>query len=96
MDRLIDASPEQLNIQEVNTGFMAAPAGQLRRYLEQVDNCNQQGEFYLTDIVHIAVASGDRVLTRTVGDPDEVRGVNSRSDLAALERVWQNTGSGPD
>lgn len=84
-----DASSEQIGIREVNTGFMAASAGTFRRYLQQVQNRNQQGEFYLTDIVHIAVARGDPVFTQTVDDPDEVRGVNSRSDLAAVERLWQ-------
>lgn len=84
-----DATPEQCQIQEINTGILSAPTGLLREWLSKLRNENAQSEYYLTDIVAMAVAQG--VTTRTV-QPDhdwEVMGINSKVQLAQLERQWQ-------
>lgn len=84
-----DAGAEQLRIREVNTGFIAAPAALLRRWLGGLDNRNAQGEYYLTDIVALAVEEGVAVESARPVDVDEVLGVNDRVQLAHLERVYQ-------
>ena len=83
-----DASPEQKRINEVNSGIMAIPALRLRAWLDALDTGNDQGEYYLTDIV--AMAHADEVRIRaTVVDETEVIGVNNKSQLAFLERHYQ-------
>ena len=72
-----DASPAQRLIIEGYTGMMAAPTGMLKRWVAQLDNNNVQGEFYLTDIVAMAVAEGVPVLGIKAPDETEVLGVNS-------------------
>ena len=84
-----DANAEQLAIRECNTGLLAAPASLLRRWLAALRNDNAQGEYYLTDIVAMAVEEGCPVRATMVVDPNEVAGVNDRMQLAALERVLQ-------
>jgi len=84
-----DASEEQLLIGEINTGFLAAPAGKLRAWLNRLDNSNAQGEYYLTDVVAIAVDEGVPVDSVSAEDEVEILGVNDRVQLAALERVYQ-------
>ncbi len=84
-----DASEEQLRIQEGNTGILACPATHLRGWLKQLDNSNAQGEYYLTDIIALAVADGVEVQGSTVADAHEVAGVNDRLQLAELERNYQ-------
>jgi bifunctional UDP-N-acetylglucosamine pyrophosphorylase/glucosamine-1-phosphate N-acetyltransferase len=84
-----DASDEQLRIREINSGFLAVPAALLRGWLRRLDNSNAQGEYYLTDIVAMAVEDGVRVESATAVDTDEILGVNDRSQLAHLERVYQ-------
>lgn len=84
-----DATNEQRRIQEVNTGFVAAPAGSLRNWVESLDNNNAQGEFYLTDIIARAVTDGIIVRGVTTKDRNEVLGVNTRAQLATLERCYQ-------
>ena len=84
-----DASAEQRALREVNTGVLAAPAGRLRAWLERIDNRNAQGEYYLTDVVALAVLEGVPVRAVPAEDPAEVQGVNDRLQLAALERLWQ-------
>ncbi|MCC5810452.1 MAG: bifunctional UDP-N-acetylglucosamine diphosphorylase/glucosamine-1-phosphate N-acetyltransferase GlmU [Ectothiorhodospiraceae bacterium] len=84
-----DASPDQLAITEINTGLLAAPAGKLKSWLQRCGNDNAQGEYYLTDIVALAVADGQRVCAVDAPDAEEVSGVNSRPQLAALERAYQ-------
>jgi bifunctional UDP-N-acetylglucosamine pyrophosphorylase/glucosamine-1-phosphate N-acetyltransferase len=84
-----DATPEQLAISEINTGVIAAPTALLARWLSRITDDNAQGEFYLTDVVALAVADGVQVVTETVTDPYEVQGVNDRAQLVALERVVQ-------
>ena len=83
-----DASPAEKAIREVNTGILAVPAEALTAWLSRLDNDNAQGEYYLTDIIAMAVA--DDVPVETVSAaPDEVEGVNNKRQLAALERVYQ-------
>ncbi len=84
-----DADATQLAIREVNTGILAAPAGRLRRWLSALANNNAQGEYYLTDVVAMAVADGAAVHTVHPTRADEVAGVNDRLQLAALERSYQ-------
>jgi len=83
-----DASDSQRAITEINTGLMAAPAGKLRAWLDAVGNNNAQGEYYLTDVVALAVAGGDAVAGVTAA-AEEVAGVNDRAQLARLERRYQ-------
>ncbi|MFV1972266.1 MAG: bifunctional UDP-N-acetylglucosamine diphosphorylase/glucosamine-1-phosphate N-acetyltransferase GlmU [Thiohalobacterales bacterium] len=84
-----DATNEQRRIREVNTGFVAAQAGSLRNWVESLDNNNAQGEFYLTDIIARAVTDGIIVRGVTTKDRNEVLGVNTRAQLATLERCYQ-------
>jgi bifunctional UDP-N-acetylglucosamine pyrophosphorylase/glucosamine-1-phosphate N-acetyltransferase len=85
-----DASDAQRRIREVNTGFMAAPAGRLRGWVEALDNDNAQGEFYLTDVIALAVRDGVTVSAVTTREPHEILGVNDRLQLAGLERRYQH------
>jgi bifunctional UDP-N-acetylglucosamine pyrophosphorylase/glucosamine-1-phosphate N-acetyltransferase len=84
-----DASDEQRRIGEVYTGFMAAPNHLLKGWLGRLSNRNAQGEYYLTDIVQLAVADGVEVAAVKASDKVQVDGVNSPSQLAALERAHQ-------
>lgn len=84
-----DATAAQQQIKEINTGVMAVPTQHLKRWLVNLKNDNAQKEYYLTDIVAMAVAEGVRVDTRKVEDPATVAGVNSPQQLAALERAFQ-------
>ncbi len=84
-----DATPVQATIREVNTGFLAAPASLLGPWLSRLDNKNAQGEFYLTDVVGLAAGDGILVTTQEAKDIWEIRGVNSRAELAELERHYQ-------
>jgi len=84
-----DATDKQRRLREVNTGFVAAPARSLRQWVGSLDNDNAQGEFYLTDIIARAVADGIIVRGVTTRDPNEVLGVNTRAQLATLERSYQ-------
>jgi bifunctional UDP-N-acetylglucosamine pyrophosphorylase / glucosamine-1-phosphate N-acetyltransferase len=84
-----DASAEQREIREVYTGMMAAPTAHLKRWLAQLKNDNAQGEYYLTDVVALAVADGVEVVAAHPADEIEVLGVNSPAQLADLERRLQ-------
>jgi bifunctional UDP-N-acetylglucosamine pyrophosphorylase/glucosamine-1-phosphate N-acetyltransferase len=84
-----DATPEQRSVDEINTGFIAAPTPLLKRWVERLTPHNAQGEYYLTDIVAMAVADGMPVIAETVHDEAAVLGVNDRAQLAELERVVQ-------
>jgi bifunctional UDP-N-acetylglucosamine pyrophosphorylase/glucosamine-1-phosphate N-acetyltransferase len=84
-----DASAEQLSITEMNAGVLALRGKWLRRFLDEIGNDNAQGEFYLTDIFALAVAAGLTIETCHPDDAWEVDGVNSRVQLAALERQYQ-------
>jgi len=84
-----DASDEEKIITEVNTGILAVNGKLLKGWLSRLDNRNAQGEYYLTDIIAMAVAEGVEVVAAHPSSEDEVLGVNSRSQLAYLERVYQ-------
>ena len=84
-----DADERQRAIREVYTGMMAAPTPLLRRWLAALKNHNAQGEYYLTDVVALAVADGIPVVTAEAGSETEVMGVNSPLQLAQLERRFQ-------
>ena len=84
-----DATPEQREINEVNTGILLAPTKMLRGWLAKLQNNNSQGEYYLTDIVSMAVKQGVAVHTAQPAHEWEIHGINSKAQLAVLERTWQ-------
>ena len=84
-----DASEAERAIREINTGIMAMPTARLADWLGQLKNDNAQGEYYLTDIVALAVAEGVPVSTAQPAADWEVLGVNSKVQLAELERCHQ-------
>jgi bifunctional UDP-N-acetylglucosamine pyrophosphorylase/glucosamine-1-phosphate N-acetyltransferase len=84
-----DATPEQREIREVNTGILLAPTKMLRGWLAKMQNNNSQGEYYLTDIVGMAVQQGVGVHTVQPAHEWEIHGINSKSQLMVLERTWQ-------
>ncbi|HEY4374203.1 MAG TPA: bifunctional UDP-N-acetylglucosamine diphosphorylase/glucosamine-1-phosphate N-acetyltransferase GlmU [Burkholderiales bacterium] len=84
-----DASEAERAIREVNTGIMAIPAARLEEWLKRLSNKNAQGEYYLTDIVAMAVADGVAVTSAQPAAAWETLGVNSKLQLAELERVAQ-------
>jgi len=86
-----DASETELLIKEINTGFLAAPAKLLAQWLAGLENNNAQGEYYLTDVIAMAVEDGTGVLSSHPENEWETMGVNSKADLAALERFYQQT-----
>ncbi len=86
-----DASEEQRKINEVNSGIMALPASRLAGWLDALENNNDQKEYYLTDVVALAVSEGREVLATTLADEMEVMGVNNKNQLALLERHYQMT-----
>jgi bifunctional UDP-N-acetylglucosamine pyrophosphorylase/glucosamine-1-phosphate N-acetyltransferase len=84
-----DGSSEELAIKETNTGIMVVAAADLQRWVGQLENSNAQGEFYLTDIVAMAVSEGVEVKSVHPADSSETQGVNDRLQLAQLERHYQ-------
>ncbi|WP_394148571.1 bifunctional UDP-N-acetylglucosamine diphosphorylase/glucosamine-1-phosphate N-acetyltransferase GlmU [Shewanella atlantica] len=84
-----DANAEQLAINEINTGIMAAPGKQLKEWLGQLSSDNAQGEYYLTDIVAMAHRDGVSITTAQPESAMEVEGANNRVQLAQLERAYQ-------
>ena len=85
-----DATDEQRRINEINTGMMVIPGGDLKRWLGQLENNNAQGEFYLTDVIAMAANEGKQIRAAHPDKQYEVEGVNNRVQLAALERAFQN------
>lgn len=85
-----DASPEQQQIREVNTGILAVSAKHLKSWLPTLSNSNAQGEYYLTDIIAMAVEQSLGVSVSQPENPFEVQGVNNRLQLAELERWFQH------
>ena len=84
-----DASEAQRAIREINTGLLAASTSHLKTWLAKIDNENAQREYYLTDIVAAAVHDKVAVDTASPENAFEVLGVNSKSQLARLERIYQ-------
>jgi len=85
-----DATPEERAIREVNTGIMAVPNQHFPAWLAALKNENAQGEYYLTDIIALAVQQGVEIATAQPVHHWEVLGVNSKSQLARLERLYQD------
>ena len=84
-----DTTEAQRAINEVNTGIMAMPNKYLTKWLSQLTNKNAQGEYYLTDIVALAVAQEVDVVTEITNDEWSVTGINSKIDLSQMERLYQ-------
>ncbi|EAR11129.1 bifunctional UDP-N-acetylglucosamine diphosphorylase/glucosamine-1-phosphate N-acetyltransferase GlmU [Reinekea blandensis] len=84
-----DADTEQLKVKEINSGIIAVPAWMLHEWLPRLSNNNAQGEYYLTDLIAMAVADGVAVQTVHPCDEEETLGVNNRIQLAELERWYQ-------
>ena len=85
-----DASPSERAINEINSGILALPAAQLKELMREIEPKNAQGEYYLTDLVALAVQRNIPVEGLLVEDPLEVAGINDRSQLAQLERIFQS------
>ncbi len=85
-----DATPEELAIDEVNTGILCLPVAKLAGWLARLGNDNAQGEYYLTDVIGMAAAEGEKVIPCHPAAEWEVLGVNSRQQLAELERMHQH------
>lgn len=85
-----DAGKSQRQIREINTGIMAIPNQYLHDWLPKLENRNAQKEYYLTDIVALAVTDGVKVEAAQPDHAWEILGINSKVQLAALERIYQN------
>jgi len=85
-----DASPAQRRIREINTGIMALPTQRLKDWLSRIGNRNAQREYYLTDIVALALKDKIPVATVSAHAAWEALGVNSKTQLAQAERAWQS------
>lgn len=84
-----DANPEQQAVDECFSGIMLIQGDKLRRLVTALDNNNAQNEYYLTDVVGIAVADGNEVDAVICADPNEVSGVNNQLQLAAIEVLYR-------
>ena len=84
-----DASASEKLITEGNTGILAVHGDKLKKWLNRLGNNNAQGEYYLTDVIEMAVADGFKIITTQTDTEDEVLGVNDRLQLSHLERVYQ-------
>ena len=84
-----DASPAQLEINEINTGMMLLPVTDLKRWLANLSNDNAQGEYYLTDVIEMAANEGKKIRAAHPVWEREVEGVNDRVQLASLECALQ-------
>ncbi len=84
-----DASRAQLEIREINTGIFAYPTARLAGWLDRLDNNNAQGEYYLTDVLPMALKDHVNVEAVACADVTQVQGVNNRAQLAQLERAHQ-------
>ncbi|WP_395338536.1 bifunctional UDP-N-acetylglucosamine diphosphorylase/glucosamine-1-phosphate N-acetyltransferase GlmU [Ningiella sp. W23] len=85
-----DASPEQLQISEINTGMMIMSGANLKRWLSALSNDNAQNEYYLTDVIAMAASEGKRIQSAQPQWQQEVEGINNRKQLAALECAYQH------
>ena len=86
-----DLEPGQETVDEVNFGVYAFDARFLREELPELDNNNAQGEYYLTDLIGVAVESGLTVTTRTLKDPNEALGINTVKELSEMERAMNRS-----
>jgi bifunctional UDP-N-acetylglucosamine pyrophosphorylase / glucosamine-1-phosphate N-acetyltransferase len=84
-----DASSEQLNINEINTGILTAPVSSLKKWLPQLKNKNAQSEYYLTDVITFAIQEHVKVISTLAKCNKEIHGINDRQELMFLERHYQ-------
>jgi len=84
-----DANEIQRSIHEINTGVMAAPTALFKRWVNALKPDNAQGEYYVTDVIATAVSDGVPVVAEVAADERDVRGINDRAQLVALERILQ-------
>lgn len=84
-----DATPDQLKIQEINTGVLVSDGASFKKWLARLDNNNAQGEFYITDVIGLAHQDGCPIVAVQATDFMEVEGVNNRLQLAKMERYYQ-------
>lgn len=84
-----DASEAERHLREVNTGILVAPVARLKQWLAALGNKNVQGEYYLTDVIGMAVREGQEIGTTRPQADWEILGVNSKTQLAELERTHQ-------
>lgn len=84
-----DASKAQKTINEINTGIMLIPADHLKQWLTELDNNNAQNEYYITDVIAMAVQDNVEIAAYCVADNSEVQGINTRAQLAHSERILQ-------
>ena len=85
-----DATVEERQIGEMFTGIIAAPAAKLARWVGALENNNEQGEYYLTDVIAMAAADGVDIASAQPGHAREMNGINSKAQLAAVERALQD------
>ncbi|MBU0500409.1 MAG: bifunctional UDP-N-acetylglucosamine diphosphorylase/glucosamine-1-phosphate N-acetyltransferase GlmU [Gammaproteobacteria bacterium] len=88
-----DASPEELGVREINSGIMSIGRTSLTGWLDRIGNDNAQGEYYLTDIIGLAVGDGVPVEGVIIDNATELMGINDRAQLAELEREYQRQGA---
>ena len=84
-----DANVEQQEINEINTGILVIPNGYLHDWLPKLENNNTQHEYYLTDIIALSVRQSVKVVSSQAENLWEVMGINNKSQLAELERIYQ-------
>ncbi|MFC3908374.1 bifunctional UDP-N-acetylglucosamine diphosphorylase/glucosamine-1-phosphate N-acetyltransferase GlmU [Legionella dresdenensis] len=84
-----DATAKQRQIKEIYSGICCAQASDLRRWLPALGNSNAQGEYYLTEIIAMAVAENQSIASLCIEENMEIQGVNNRQQLQQLERIWQ-------
>ncbi len=84
-----DATPDEQAVREINTGVLVCPVDRLRKWLDNLGNDNAQGEYYLTDVIGMAVAEGVTVHGIKADSWTEVMGINDKKQLAEAERALQ-------
>ncbi len=84
-----DANNKEQEIKEINSGVMVVDGNKLKSWLDKIGNDNAQGEYYLTDLIELAVAEGEQVNSYIVADNKEIEGINNKIQLAELEREYQ-------
>jgi len=84
-----DANEQERQLNEIYSGICCAQAADFNRWLPKLSSDNAQGEYYLTEIISMAVAEKTPVVSLQVSDPVEIQGVNNRQQLQLLERAWQ-------
>ena len=84
------ATPAQLEIREINSGIYCFDASLLWRHLEEIGTNNPAGEYYLTDMVEILRRHGHRIATLRLADPNEILGINTRVELALVDRLFRD------